>query len=646
MLRKMRVRGIWRILWMANLLGAIACSAAHAAMATALVAPLPPVLPPPTIKLPANEQPVTLDRYALEVQVRGLNAEVTATMTFHNPNGRPLEGELEFPLPDDATVCGYGLDVNGRMVDGVVVGKDRARMVLETERRQRIDPAIVEQVRGNVFRTRIYPVPASGTRTVRVTWTAPLAVRGAEAALRVPLPHVRLPELLLRLELVTGPVQPQVGGLGDLILTNWEDQHRAEARLTDITPGEDLTIRLPNLPDLLTVVERRGEERFLAISHRPVVPPTDTLPPVTRLAVAWDASGSRSAAGIARDVAFLTALLAAHPGLVLDVVVLRDVPEPARIVDSAQALATLPGPIDGGTGLARLDLRRTALPRPEDAGWILLSDGFGTVGAGLPAGGDVPITAVVAEPNRDLALLRLLTARSGGAVIDLAVLNPQAAAQRLLHPSPTLLRVDADPGVLNDVVTTTTGGRTTVFARLLHDGPVTLVYGAADKELLRTRVDLPAATPSQIVARAWAGAMAANLGVFPEANRADLVRLGQTYGVVTAATSLIVLENVEQYVRHRIEPPASWPEARTQYFAELKRRADSEGNASTRHLERVVAQWNERVAWWEGKVVPPASTPLPPPSALPMPSIPMRMEESASRPALARSMSCRFRLAR
>ena len=86
--------------------------------------PFPPApVPPPIIRFTprANEKPMTVERYSVDAQVNGLFATVSTTISFGNPNGRVLEGELEFPLPEGASVCGYALDVNGHMRDGVVV---------------------------------------------------------------------------------------------------------------------------------------------------------------------------------------------------------------------------------------------------------------------------------------------------------------------------------------------------------------------------------------------------------------------------------------------------------------------------------------------------------------------------------------------
>jgi Ca-activated chloride channel homolog len=53
-----------------------------------------------------------------------------------NNTSRVLEGALELTMPDSAVVCGYGLDVGGQIVDGVVIEKEKARVVFEAEVRR------------------------------------------------------------------------------------------------------------------------------------------------------------------------------------------------------------------------------------------------------------------------------------------------------------------------------------------------------------------------------------------------------------------------------------------------------------------------------------------------------------------------------
>jgi Ca-activated chloride channel homolog len=140
----------------------------------------------PYIRVPKGEQPIVLTSLAIDVLISGQFSRTTQTMTFHNPNRRNLEGELSFPLPDNAVVCGYALDINGVLVDGVIVPKQEARKILEAEVRKGIDPGLMEHVQGNIHRIRIYPIPPQGTRTVRISYTGELTCSGSSASYHLP----------------------------------------------------------------------------------------------------------------------------------------------------------------------------------------------------------------------------------------------------------------------------------------------------------------------------------------------------------------------------------------------------------------------------------------------------------------------------
>ena len=95
----------------------------------------------PTLFVPRDgkTEPLDLARLVIEVRIVGCVAETSVTMTFANPLPRAAEGDLLFPLPDDATVSGYALDVQGRMVDGVSVEKRHAS---DVSRRRKVGASI------------------------------------------------------------------------------------------------------------------------------------------------------------------------------------------------------------------------------------------------------------------------------------------------------------------------------------------------------------------------------------------------------------------------------------------------------------------------------------------------------------------------
>ena len=148
---------------------------------------------PPALMVKTNgvSTPLGLAALRTEVRIFGSVAETTTTMTFTNPTARVLEGDLYFPLPEGATISGYALDINGVMIDGVAVEKHEARQVYEAVVRQGIDPGLVQWTAGNNFQTRVFPIPPSGTRTVRVQYVTELTGGREAPAYHLPLKFKR-----------------------------------------------------------------------------------------------------------------------------------------------------------------------------------------------------------------------------------------------------------------------------------------------------------------------------------------------------------------------------------------------------------------------------------------------------------------------
>ena len=149
----------------------IAAAAAGAKMVS------PPVEPPVVrpVDLRANEQPIAVEKTEAVVEENAYFKRVKVSFVFTNPNSRVMQGDLEFPIPVDAVVCGYRLEVNGEMVPGVVCEKEKARVAFENETRKGVDPGLVEQVKGNLWKTRIFPLNPKTPRKAEVEFIAPKA---------------------------------------------------------------------------------------------------------------------------------------------------------------------------------------------------------------------------------------------------------------------------------------------------------------------------------------------------------------------------------------------------------------------------------------------------------------------------------------
>ena len=138
-----------------------------------VIVPRPPLRPTPVITvgdLRQNETNVIVEAKETVAAENAFFRRVKVNLTFTNPNARVMSGELEFPIPEGAFVCGYALEINGDMIPGVICEKEKARVAFENETRKRVDPGIVEHVKGNIWRTRIFPLNPKTPRKAEVEY--------------------------------------------------------------------------------------------------------------------------------------------------------------------------------------------------------------------------------------------------------------------------------------------------------------------------------------------------------------------------------------------------------------------------------------------------------------------------------------------
>ena len=173
----------------------LAACAAFAAATTTLAQPRQHLVPspppttwrPPVLHVQGAEQPIRLQALKVDVEVSAGVAETRVQMEFFNPNGRVLEGKLQFPLASGQIVSGFALDVDGELRDAVPVEKARAQQVFEDIVRRRVDPGLLQTTLGNNYELRVYPLTPGKTRTVVLRLVEPASTR-----LSLPLSYAKV----------------------------------------------------------------------------------------------------------------------------------------------------------------------------------------------------------------------------------------------------------------------------------------------------------------------------------------------------------------------------------------------------------------------------------------------------------------------
>jgi len=120
-----------------------------------------------------------LRKVDVRVRIEGDLAVTEVEHVFHNPaDGRPREGTFRFPVPDGAMLTGLAMEIEGKLVEGEIVERDRARQIYDEVVDSMQDPALLEWEAGNWFKLRVFPIPASGDKRVVIRYTAPLSRSG------------------------------------------------------------------------------------------------------------------------------------------------------------------------------------------------------------------------------------------------------------------------------------------------------------------------------------------------------------------------------------------------------------------------------------------------------------------------------------
>jgi len=117
---------------------------------------------------------MVLVRHDVQVRIRQPLAEVTVTQVFDNPQPFQLEAYYYYPVPDGATVSNLALWVNGERREARVMERQRAREIYQGIVNEKRDPALVERLSDELFRIRIFPVPARGRQRVELRFVQPV----------------------------------------------------------------------------------------------------------------------------------------------------------------------------------------------------------------------------------------------------------------------------------------------------------------------------------------------------------------------------------------------------------------------------------------------------------------------------------------
>ena len=554
----------------------------------------------------SESEALRLADLALDFDVVGALADVTLTARFANPSDETLEGLFTFELPEGAVVTGYALDIDGLLLDGVLVDQLKAQRAYEAKVREGIDPGLARVSRANVFSTRVFPIPEEGERTIRLRFSAPIhAVRGLGFALQTedPVGQFRLSlssTALKKLPVITLPNDLQV---------SWQDlrySDRAVASLFGKPLSGELRIA-PVLPQdsALLSLHANGERRVHILDDSSRVEKARETG--RRLRVYWDRSLSRRAQKLPEERQLLAQFIARAKPESIDLVLFNSSGASVRRVTAAE-LATVLGGVSyrGATSIAVLD--KLAAPPADQC--LMFTDGVVTIDARGVFEPGCEVFALTSAADADRGFLQRLTGGNASAVLQVGVQPDDEILARLRGSGPRVVRVVTEEGRSLSYAALDGGenGWSVITETPPSGAIVMLIAGVRGHLVERRYIPVVARRPAFDAAGAlWAADGAAKLAA-EDGARDAFVALSRKFSVASPQMAFIVLEQAQDYVNADIEPPASMPKEMLAEYRELRAGRDVQmQEAREQRIGEVLEQWQDVVDWWKTRFDPHAA---------------------------------------
>mmetsp|Transcript_9165 Transcript_9165/g.13561 ORF Transcript_9165/g.13561 Transcript_9165/m.13561 type:complete len:1037 (+) Transcript_9165:22-3132(+) len=545
----------------------------------------------------ATTTPLELVKQKVNLDISSGFAQTTQILTFKNNTNRELEGELNFNLKEGSSVISYGLDVNGQIMEAVPVTKEKAKKVFEEEiaDNSKNQVSVVEQVEGNVFKTKIYPINPNGTRTVKLqvldeldVWKDNMKKLWIPMALAKSLEQLEIKIKINENRMTRVYMREENGELHSLATTK---QGEIDVNLEDIKSKLAKTEQGAMAGLFILTVDEKKEKKKVDVCLEGntkydyfsatfnMEKESSEKSEISKVGILLDISHSNYNA--TRDQSMALAKLILEDNVEVVVFPFNNTCIHSKSVKTYEEFEEFVSsfPMDGGSNIENA-LKAVQVGKADFNYLLLFSDGFFNVGK-MPfdLSYQTPIYACPDSESCNTAVLQYMSVKSGGSYFN-------------LHESKTVKEIKS----LLGVSTRTFKGlqETPEGLELYPSIPTSLkgqneftVYGRIDRSKISENLKVGALFESNnkkttiplefkllenskdgdhsVLARIWAQRKISQLQLFGDKFKEDILNVGIEYNMATPGTSLIVLEKLEQYKKHHIRPSHHHPELRAKY---------------------------------------------------------------------------------
>ncbi len=595
-------------------------------------------IPEMTVKKSSKDHKLGISNMEINIDIVGNIATTTYDIVFFNTFPTVMEGELSMPLSQGQEICRYALDINGKLREGVVVEKVKARQTFEAIVRQNIDPGIAHITKGNFFKTQVYPIPANGTKRVALAICETLT--GDEDNLYYSLPIEGAKDIkTFKLDVkVAKGKQEQKNIKHDFENIEFDtrgDAYYLSMERKDFSSNTPLKFTIPRFSNAPSD-KSTGEIKFLAdtpvsfslpyagqqnhqifthqldeqtyfylLSEAPELKQEAKQTP-QKILLCWDNSSSAQRRNIEKELKLLEEYLSSikekkeislitfnitkteHPKFVIK-------HNASNLINYIKDLK-----YDGATNITKV------LRKGYDE-ILIFSDAINTIGEEPSEINEqpelnTPICAISSASGSNYSLLKRMAAQTNGEFIDLSTTSVNDALNVMLKNEEKFLSCTYEENEIEQVFPCTPS-RVDGFIEIsgilkTDDASITVNYGYGTTITKKQVFRINKAT-SASVARVWASKKIEALTMDYDKNKKEIEALGSRFNIVTKNTAFIVLDRVEDYFTYNIPPPDDLKEEYNRLFKNREKRNAKEEESNKWIEPNNIARVDRLKLWYD-----------------------------------------------
>ncbi len=560
-----------------------------------------------------SEQSLIIKKLNIDVKVVGNLAVTTMDMTFTNDfpaDKHRYEGTLLFPLAEGQSVNRLAMDFNGNMREGVVVAKEKARVVFEDVERRRVDPALLEMTTSNNYKLRVFPILSKQEKRIIIAYEEVLKSDETSMVYNLPFNYnYNIGDFTLTANVFNDyPVNTSISNQIDNIKFNKDNNaYTTSVHFNDYTANEMFSFTMPLPIDRKEVVcEELSANTYFSINRNVNLPEDIAFTP-NRITILWDCSHSSGKRNIQKDMELLKEYFNIIRDCSVELLTFNyKIKNKDNYFISNGDFSELKKKLeaikyDGGSNFSCINIKEIS----ADA-VLLFSDGISSIGNSKPLDSKIPIYTINSNLMCNSFYLSNIANYSGANYINLLSIEIDRAVQLLTNKQYRLISIDFNKSEISEIYPNSTSNllEDLSIAGIMNSSSseITLNYGYGNSISTSENISINKDkdnVETGILARIWAKKKLDFLQIDNKKYAKEIFELGQKFNIVTAGTSLLILETGWDYARYNIEAPKSDTALYKEYSIACKSFPKQDSELNTKYnIEQLVKEFDLRKLWY------------------------------------------------